>query len=91
MSIKEFTHAPLSNLDYGLDWTAWLASGETISTSVWSVTDGITLASTLVSGNITSVFASGGVVGRVYTLSNTITTSSNRIDTRSITLSCRSR
>lgn len=88
MSIKEYVHAPLSNLDYGFDWTAWLASGETISSSVWVASSGITLTSPQVVAGVVSTFASGGEVGKVYTLTNTITTSVGRVDSRALCLVC---
>ena len=90
MEYKEFEHAPNAKLDYGFDWTAWLASGETISTSSWT-TDTLTSSSPQISTNVTSVFVEGGVVGTSYKIVNTITTSVGRIDSRTIRLSCKNR
>ena len=87
----EFVHAPNASLDYGFDWSSWLATDETISTSVWVVD--LPLVASLeqnVSG-VTSLFVTGGVVGKMYKVSNTITTSLTRTDTRTIKLSCRLR
>ena len=91
MADKEFEHAPNAKLDYGFDWTAWLASDETISTSTWD-TGVLTSSSPQITGNkITSVFVEGGTVGTSYKIVNTITTSVGRIDSRTIRLSCKNR
>jgi hypothetical protein len=42
-------------------------------------------------GRVASTFAAGGIVGQVYVLTNRITTSAGRIDSRTITLNCRVR
>ena len=87
---KEFEHAPNAKLDYGFDWTAWLASGETVSVSSWT-TDTLTNTSPQNTGTVTSLFVEGGVVGTSYKLVNTITTSVGRVDSRTIRLSCKNR
>ena len=88
---SEFTHGVGSNLDYGFNWSAWLAVGETITQSTWTVTTGIVLTNQLISGSTTSTFASGGEASKIYQLYNTITTSADRIDSRTLTLSCKKR
>lgn len=88
---KEYEHAPTSKLDYGFDWNLWLAVGETIVTSVWLVDTGLTQSSEDNISGVTSVFVAGGVAGTSYKLKNTITTSSGRIDSRTIRLSCKNR
>jgi hypothetical protein len=90
MIYKEFEHAPNSKLDYGFDWTLWLATGETVATSNWT-TDLLANSSPANTGTVTSVFVEGGVVGTSYKLVNTITTSVGRIDSRTIKLSCKNR
>lgn len=88
---KEFEHAPNAKLDYGFDWTAWLASDETISTSSWD-TGVLTSSSPQITGNkITSVFVEGGVVGGNYNLTNTITTSTGRRDSRTLKIFVKNR
>jgi hypothetical protein len=83
-------HDPSDVLDYGIDWTAQLAAGETIATSLWTVMAGTaTLGnsaadgspSTSKAGTITSAVttvwmltASAGLV----TLRNRIVTSASR-------------
>jgi hypothetical protein len=93
MSVVEFIHSPNANLDYGFNWLScgWLESGETITTSVWTATIGIAISNEQNTGSVTSAFFSGGVVNSVYKLTNTITTSKNRTDSRQITLVCSAR
>ena len=88
---KEYEHAPLSNLDYGFDWTQWLAAGENISISTWDIDSGLTPSGAQVISNVTSVLVTGGVAGISYKLKNTITTTDGRVDSRTIRLSCKNR
>jgi hypothetical protein len=85
-------HAPGSDLDYSVDWSAWMAAGETIVNSAWTATAGITMSrSTVLGGTLAVAFAAGGVAGQEYVLTNTIATSEGRVDSRTITLRCRPR
>jgi hypothetical protein len=85
-------HAPGADLDYSVDWSEWLAAGETITGSSWPAVAGLTLSRDQVSGGtVASVFAAGGVAGQTYVLTNQITTSAGRVDSRTITLNCRVR
>lgn len=61
---------------YKLDWSDWLASGVTISTSAWSMT-GITDSNDSIvdSSTATQVRIAGGTDGTSYEAKNTITTS----------------
>lgn len=91
----EYNHAPGADLDYGFDWreNKWLETGEIITQSAWTVQpEGITLTRQQIAQDaVTSVFAAGGVNGRQYVLTNTITTSEGRTDSRTIRLNCKTR
>ena len=90
--LRYVTHTPGADLDYSIDWSAWLAAGEKITASEWTAATGISLSrKTVELFKITTAFAAGGVAGNDYTLTNTITTSAGRIDSRTITLQCRAR
>ena len=67
---------PSSELDYGLDWSRWLQSNESISSSDWEIPDGLTKLSEGVTSTKTSVWISGGVVDEQYELVNSIETDS---------------
>lgn len=90
--IETFTHAPGANLDYGFDWKSngWLAEGETIETSTWSA-PGLTVTRQLHANGITAAFIAGGKKGNTYKVTNTITTSEGRTDSRTITLAVEDR
>mgnify|MGYP000101547224 CR=1 FL=1 len=80
----KFVKDPDAVLDYGFDWSEWLATGETIATSVWVVTTGITKDSDLHSDTETKVWLSGGTANGVYRARNRITTTEGRTDSRTI-------
>ena len=79
---------PNSIIDYGCDWTDWLAQGEVISTSTWTVPTGLTSVSTVKENFVTSIFLSGGTVGTTYTLTNRITTNQSRTEDASMYIRC---
>lgn len=75
-------------IDYTVDWTAddWLASGEEISTSTWSVspTGSLTIDSESETTTTATAFVSAGTVGKVYRLTNEIVTDQGRTGQRSV-------
>ena len=84
---------PDSIIDYGINWSdavvgSWLATGETITTSTWIVTTGLTSVSESNSTTATAIFLSGGTIGETYTLTNRIVTSAGRTEDRSMLINC---
>lgn len=77
-----------STLDYSVDWGPLLEEGESVASSSWTADTGITLDTTILSGNVATVFVSGGTPGQWYALTNTVATNSAppRIDQRVIKL-----
>lgn len=73
-----FEKDPDEYLDYSIDWTNVLESGETISDSVW-LAPGLTIGSESVSSSVCTVWLSGGVSGSIVGVVNRITTSAGRI------------
>jgi hypothetical protein len=84
MSTPEFKKDPSAVLDYSIDWTPWLPSGDTIATSTWVAETGITIDSTANSTTKTTVWLSGGTAGTIYKVTNTITTAGGRTDERTL-------
>lgn len=87
---------PDETLDYTCDWTAFLADGggaaDSIATSAWSVFPiGPTLSGASETGDVATVFLSGGQAGQIYRLTNRISTTGGRIAERSWTLRCETR
>ncbi len=76
-------------LDYIIDWSDWLAVGETISTSVWVAETGVTDSDDSNTTTTATVFIAGGEETFSYKLTNTITTSNSvaRTGVREIQLS----
>lgn len=79
---------PDSTIDYGVDWSGWLASGETIVTSTWPDLGDLTSVSESNTTTATAIFISGGVLGATYTLTNRITTNQGRTEDRSMYIKC---
>lgn len=86
MAAVDFKKDPSAVLDYGFDWSDWLSSGETISTSTWTASVGITIDSDTKSLTSTVVWLSGGTSGIVYTVINHIVTSGGKTDERSLNI-----
>ena len=81
-----FKKDPDAVLDYGFDWSLWLATGETIQSSSWTAETGITMDSDTNNDTETAVWVSGGTANEIYILTNRIITSAGRTDERSIQL-----
>jgi hypothetical protein len=72
-------------LDYGVDWSNWLESGDTISSSTWTITpSSITTDSTENTTTQAKIWLSGGTVGTTYTATNRIVTNEGRTQDQSI-------
>jgi hypothetical protein len=76
-----------AELQYGMDWSEWLELGDDIVTTTWTVeTTGTSIA--LVANNggqlddVALVTITGGTVGEIYTVRNTIETDQGYIDSR---------
>lgn len=81
---------PDATLDYAVDWGSDYLSGETLATSSWTVepveSGGLTLASSAFGLLIATATVSGGKAANIYRLTNHITTTGGRDDSRSIML-----
>ncbi len=86
MGFPKFIKDPDAVLDFGVDWSKWLETDETITSSEWLLPMGITSIDDSTDGKKTVVWLSGGTSGQMYTLTNRITTSAGRIDDRSINI-----
>jgi len=79
---------PDAVLNYVFDWSDWLATGETISTSLMTVETGLTLDSDSNTTTTATATLSGGTAGESYAVANKITTSTGQTDERTITINC---
>ena len=73
-------------LDYVLDWSNRLASGDTITTSTWIVEAGIDKDSDSKTDSTTTIWLSGGTDGVTYTLTNRVVTAGGRTMDQSVDL-----
>lgn len=83
MKTKKFTKDPDATLDYSVDWEVWLA-GDTIATSQWTVPAGLTKASESNTTTKATAWISGGTVGQVYSIKNSILTVGGRVNNQSL-------
>lgn len=81
---------PDATLDYAVDWGADYLSGEALATSEWSVEPdgpgGVAIATSTFDLLVATVTVSGGATGDIYRLTNHVTTTDGRDDSRSIML-----
>jgi hypothetical protein len=86
---------PDAKLDYKLDWSDWLAEtpsgADTISTSTWTVTSGLTKESDANDDDSTTIWLSGGTAGSDYEIINSIVTDGGRQDDVALTIYVRNR
>lgn len=82
----QYEKDPQAILDYSIDWTSFLETAETIATSQWFTTSGITVDVTGHTTKVATIWVSGGTLGQSYELTNRITTSNTpaRVDERTI-------
>ena len=82
--MSTFIKDPQAVLDYAVDWSTW-AGTDTPVTATWQVTPtGLTIASTVLAGDIATVWLSGGTAGTAHTVTCHVTTAEGREDDRSI-------
>lgn len=85
--MKRFTKAPAEVLPYRFDWSLVLGDGETITSSSWTVAEGLAEGATSSDDTSTTITLSGGTLGTLYALTNTIVTSAGLTHERSVRLS----
>jgi hypothetical protein len=79
-------------LDYQLDWNERLADGETISTSIWEVTEGtVTTSAPGSAAGITTIWLTDGIAGETCEINNRVVTSGGRTFDQTIKLRIRNK
>jgi hypothetical protein len=83
---------PQASLDYDMDWTGWLAAGETIAAQSVSSNDAVLVVTGVaLTGNKVRWRLSGGVAGQNYLVTVAITTSTGQADNRTVQIRVRER
>ena len=81
---------PEAVLDYAVDWGTEYLSGDALQTSSWSVSPdepgGATVAGSQFDLLVSTVQVAGGIPGRIYRVTNHVTTANGREDSRSMLL-----
>lgn len=85
MALAEMAKTPGALLDYTIDWSQYLDSGDELITITWD-TGALTLDSQVDSSTTAVARIGGGTAGRKYTITCHITTASAQEDERSIVL-----
>lgn len=81
--MADYIKDPTDVLDYLIDWTAWLSTGETITAHTCTAV-GATVTSSTHTGTTVTAWLSGGTAPSTATLTCHITTSAGRQATRSV-------
>lgn len=85
MSFPQFIKDPDARLDYEVDWSEWLPTGDAITASLWECEDAaLVLDDEQFDTNSATVFASAGVLGTTYFVVNRIETGQGRINDQTI-------
>ena len=82
---------PEAVLDYAVDWSDWLETGEALVSATWTVPTGLTQTDADLAAETATVWLSGGTAGASYLLSCKVSTTLGRTDERSFRLACRER
>lgn len=78
---------PVDTLDYLRDWSEWLAEGDTVLSSTWTVDpDGVVTVRASHTDTTATVWLSGGETGQRYAVTNTVTTAQGRTAERTFYL-----
>jgi len=72
--------APTKPLDYTIDWSSWLSTGDTVTTSTFTLETGLVEDSKANTTTTTTITVSGGVAGTTYSVKNSIVTA-NALET----------
>lgn len=73
---------PFAQLDYSLDFSNYLPTGDTINTVSVSADSGITVVSTSNTDTVATAIISGGTAGSIYNVEFRITTANALSDSR---------
>ena len=89
--LAQFAKDPLAVLDYTVDWSLWLPTGDSISTFTVTASAGITVNSSSNTNSTVTAWVQGGVAATPYTVTYLITTAQGRTDERTIILNVQNR
>ena len=85
-AITHFTKDPAGIIDYTVRWTSWLPSGDTISSSAWTVPVGIVKTAESNDTVDAVIWLASGTVGQIYEVANRIITAGGRQNDQTISI-----
>lgn len=95
--VAVFIKDPQAIIDYSIDWSDWLAAGDSLMTgspadgSQWIVPSDLTNEQDSNDSDSTTIWLSGGINGQNYTVTNRVTSTAGRMEDRSIQIMVRNR
>jgi hypothetical protein len=81
-----FVKDPAGIIDYTVRWSSWLPSGDTISSSAWTVPAGLVKVSEANTTTDAVIFLASGTVGQIYEVTNRIITTGGRQNDQTISI-----
>lgn len=82
--MASFVKDPAEVLPYTIDWTDWLATGETISSHTITAATGLTVDTSTEDTGIITIWLSGGTDGTRYDVTCHIETDTGKVSERTI-------
>lgn len=80
---------PDETLTYSVDWTPWLATGDSISSASWAITPtGPTVQDLGESGAVVSVSVSGVTRGKIYRMTCDMVSADGETGQQSVIIRC---
>lgn len=83
-----FVKDPAAVIDYAVDWSAGYLVGQDVAQSLWAVAPaeagGVIVEAATQTAGKTVATLSGGIVGHVYRITNTVRFSDSRSDERTL-------
>jgi hypothetical protein len=81
-----FIKDPAGIIDYTVRWSSWLPSGDTISSSSWTVPAGLVKVSEANTTTDAVIFLASGTIGQIYEVTNRIITAGGRQNDQTISI-----
>ena len=79
MILGTFIKQPSDTMDYDIDYTDWLTTGDNVSSVVITTETGITVDSSFINDPRVKIWLSGGTAGTTYKVTCTMTSADGRI------------
>lgn len=86
-ALTHFTKDPAGIIDYTVRWSSWLPSGDSISSSAWTLpAPEIVKVSESNTATDAVIFLASGTVGQIYPVTNRIVTAGSRQNDQTISI-----